>query len=172
VQGVGAVGDPLSRFLAEAGARLTLADVDDVRAKELAEELEAEVVSADRIAEVDCDVFSPCATGGVLSANTIPSLRCRVIAGAANNQLGEPADAERLAERGILYAPDYVVNAGGVIHLVGYEMLHETHVEVRSRLRGIGTTLGEVFARAEADGISTGAAADEIVEERLAAGRA
>ncbi len=142
MQGVGAVGDPLSRFLAEAGARLTLADVDDVRAKELAEELEAEVVPADRIAEVDCDVFSPCATGGVLNADTIPSLRCRVIAGAANNQLGEPADAERLAERGILYAPDYVVNAGGVIHLVGYEMLHESDVEVRERLRGIGDDAG------------------------------
>ena len=169
VQGVGAVGDPLSRFLAEAGARLTLADVDDVRAKELAEELEAEVVPADRIAEVDCDVFSPCATGGVLNADTIPSLRCRVIAGAANNQLGEPADAERLAERGILYAPDYVVNAGGVIHLVSYEMLHESDAQVAERLRGIGDTLGEVFARAEAEGISTGAAADEIVAERLSA---
>ena len=169
VQGVGAVGDPLSRFLAEAGARLTLADVDDVRAKELAEELEAEVVPADRIAEVECDVFSPCATGGVLNADTIPSLRCRVIAGAANNQLGEPADAERLAERGILYAPDYVVNAGGVIHLVSYEMLHESDAQVAERLRGIGDTLGEVFARAEAEGISTGAAADEIVAERLSA---
>lgn len=172
VQGVGAVGAPLSRFLAEAGARLTLADVDDVRGKELAEELEAEAVPADRIAEVECDVFSPCATGGVLDADAIPSLRCRVIAGAANNQLGEPADAERLAERGILYAPDYVVNAGGVIHLVSYEMLHESDAQVAERLRGIGATLGEVFARAESEGISTGAAADEIVAERLSvAGR-
>jgi len=169
VQGVGAVGAPLSRFLAEAGARLTLADVDDVRAKELAEELEAEAVPADRIAEVECDVFSPCATGGVLDADAIPSLRCRVVAGAANNQLAEPADAERLAERGILYAPDYVVNAGGVIHLVGYEMLHEGDVEVQRRLLGIGETLGEVFALAEAEGISTGAAADRLVAQRLSA---
>lgn len=169
VQGVGAVGGPLSRMLAEAGARLTLADVDDVRAKELAEELGTDVAPAERIAEVACDVFAPCATGGVLNAATIPSLRCRVIAGAANNQLGEPADAERLAERGILYAPDYVVNAGGVIHLVSYEMLHETDADVERRLRGIGDTLGEVFARAEADGISTGAAADAIVGQRLAA---
>jgi leucine dehydrogenase len=169
VQGVGAVGAPLSRFLAEAGVRLTLADVDDVRGKELAEELEAEAVPADRIAEVECDVFSPCATGGVLDADAIPSLRCRVIAGAANNQLGEPADAERLAERGILYAPDYVVNAGGVIHLVGYEMLHEGDVEVQRRLLGIGETLGEVFALAEAEGISTGAAADQLVAQRLSA---
>jgi leucine dehydrogenase len=172
IQGLGAVGDPLSRFLAEAGARLMLADVDDVRAKELAEELEAEVVPADRIAEIECDVFAPCATGGVLSEETIPSLRCRVVAGAANNQLAQPADADRLAERGILYAPDYVVNAGGVIHLVGYEMLHEGFIDVRRRLLGIGETLGEVFELAEAQGISTGAAADAIVEQRLAVGNA
>jgi leucine dehydrogenase len=171
VQGVGAVGGPLSRMLAQAGARLTLADVDDVRAKELGEELEADLVPAENIAEAPCDVFSPCATGGVLNAATIPNLRCRVIAGAANNQLGEPADAERLAGRGILYAPDYVVNAGGVIHLVSYEMLDEGDAEVQTRLRGIGDTLGEVFACAEADGISTGAAADAIVEQRLAAAR-
>jgi len=171
VQGVGAVGEPLSRFLAEAGAQLTIADVDDVRAKELAEELEANAVPADRIAEIECDVFSPCATGGVLNAETIPSLRCRVIAGAANNQLSQPADAERLAERGILYAPDYVVNAGGMIHLVGYEILHEAFIDVRRRLLGIGATLGDVFARADAGGISTGAAADEIVALRLSAAR-
>jgi leucine dehydrogenase len=169
VQGLGAVGEPLSRMLAEAGARLTLADVDDVRAKELGEELEADVTGADRIAEAPCDVFSPCATGGVLNAETIPNLRCRVVAGAANNQLGEPADAGHLAERGILYAPDYVVNAGGVIHLVSYELLGEGDAEVQERLRGIGDTLGEVFTRAETDGISTGAAADAIVAQRLAA---
>jgi len=171
VQGVGAVGGPLSRMLAEAGARLTLADIDDVRAKELGEELGADVVPPDRIGDVECDVFAPCATGGILNAETIPGLRCRVIAGAANNQLGEPADAERLAARDILYAPDYVVNAGGVIHLVSYEMLDEPDAEVQERLRAIGDTLGEVFGRAEADGISTGAAADAIVERRLAAAR-
>jgi leucine dehydrogenase len=169
VQGVGAVGEPLSRMLADAAARLTLADVDDVRAKELGEELEADVTGADRIAEAPCDVFSPCATGGVLNAETIPNLQCRVVAGAANNQLSEPADAAHLAERGILYAPDYVVNAGGVIHLVSYEMLGEGDAEVQERLRGIGDTLGEVFTRAETDGISTGAAADAIVAQRLAA---
>jgi len=169
VQGVGAVGEPLSRMLADAAARLTLADVDDVRAKELGEELEADVTGADRIAEAPCDVFSPCATGGVLNAETIPNLQCRVVAGAANNQLGEPADAAHLAERGILYAPDYVVNAGGVIHLVSYEMLGEGDAEVQERLRGIGDTLGELFTRAETDGISTGAAADAIVAQRLAA---
>jgi len=170
VQGVGAVGGPLSRMLAEAGAWLTLADVDDVRVKELAAELDAEAVSADAILETECDVVSPCATGGVLNAETIPRLRCRVVAGAANNQLAEPQDAERLSERGILYAPDYVINAGGVIHLVGYEMLGENDDRLNERLRAIGDTLGEVFELAEAEGISTGAAADVIVERRLAAG--
>lgn len=171
VQGVGAVGGPLSRMLAAAGARVTLADIDEVRAKELAREIEAEVVSADAILETECDVVAPCATGGVLNADTIPRLRCRVVGGAANNQLAEPPDAERMAERGILYAPDYVVNAGGVIHLVGYEMLGEDEDRVNERLRGIGDTLGEVFRLAEAEGIATGAAADELVRQRLAAGR-
>ena len=171
VQGVGAVGGPLSRMLAEAGARLTLADIDDVRAKELAAELDAEAVSADGILETECDVVSPCATGGVLNAEAIPRLRCRVVAGAANNQLAEPQDAERLRERGILYAPDYVVNAGGVIHLAGYEMLGEDDDRVNERLRAIGDTLGEVFRLAEAEGISTAAAADALVEKRLTEGR-
>jgi glutamate dehydrogenase/leucine dehydrogenase len=172
VQGVGAVGEPLARELAEHGARLVLADVDDVRAKELAQALDAETAGTEEIYDAGCDVFAPCATGGVLSRETIPRLRCRVIAGAANNQLAEPEDADRLAERGILYAPDYVVNAGGMIHLASLEMLGEDLAARDERLRGIGDTLGEVFARAQRRGISTAAAADAIVEERLAAGGA
>lgn len=171
VQGVGAVGGPLSRMLTEAGARLALADIDEVKAKELAAELGAEMVSADEILDVECDVVSPCATGGVLNSETIPRLRCRVVAGAANNQLAEALDAEHLQERGILYAPDYVINAGGVIHLAGYELLDEDDQRVNERLLAIGDTLGEVFELAEAQGISTGAAADALVERRLAAGR-
>jgi glutamate dehydrogenase/leucine dehydrogenase len=170
VQGVGAVGEPLARDLAEHGARLVLADVDDVRAKELAQALDAETAGTEEIYDAGSDVFAPCATGGVLSRETIPRLRCRVIAGAANNQLAEPEDADRLAERGILYAPDYVVNAGGMIHLASLEMLGEDVAARDERLRGIGDTLGEVFARAQRRGISTAAAADAIVEERLAAG--
>jgi leucine dehydrogenase len=172
VQGVGAVGGPLARALAEAGARPILADVDDVRAKELADELGCDHVPADEIVDVQCDVFSPCATGAVLSETTIPRLRCRVVAGAANNQLAEPEDAERLAERGIVYAPDYVVNAGGVIHLVGFELLGEDRERVDQRLRGIADTLTEVFEKADADGLSAAAAADAIVEQRLTGGSA
>jgi leucine dehydrogenase len=106
----------------------------------------------------------------VLSEATIPRLRCRVVAGAANNQLAEPEDAERLAQRGILYAPDYVVNAGGVIHLVGFELLGEDRERVDERLRGIAETLTEVFEKADADGLSAAAAADAIVEQRLTRG--
>jgi leucine dehydrogenase len=170
VQGVGAVGEPLARQLADHGARLILTDVDDVRAKELAQALNAETAGTEEIYDAECDVFAPCATGGVLSAETIPRLRCRVVAGAANNQLAEPGDADRLVERGILYAPDYVVNAGGMIHLASLEMLGEDVAARDERLRGIGDTLAEVFALAERRGISTAAAADAIVEERLAAG--
>jgi leucine dehydrogenase len=170
IQGVGAVGEPLARALVEAGARLVLADLDDVRAKELANELGGSSVRVDEIVDVDGDVFSPCATGGVLSKDTVGRLRCRVVAGAANNQLAEPEDADRLAERGILYAPDYVVNAGGIIHLASLELLGEDHSVRDARVRAIGDTLREVFRVAEERGISTAAAANAIVRRRLDAG--
>lgn len=171
VQGVGAVGSVLARLLAEAGAALLLADAVPHRAEALAAELGAEVVPAEVALEADCDVLAPCATGGVLNGQTIPRLRCRVVAGAANNQLGEAADAARLAERGIWYAPDYVVNAGGIIHLASLELLGEDEPTRDARLRGIAETLRACFRRAEAEGISTGEAAERMVAERLAAAR-
>lgn len=171
VQGVGAVGDPLARRLRDAGARLTLTDVDEVRAKELATELDAEAIAPAGALETECDVFSPCATGGVLSADTIPRLRCRVVAGAANNQLTEPEDAERFADREILWAPDYVINAGGIIHLASLEMLGEDEAKRDERVRGIGDTLSEVFRLADGEGISTREAADRMVQARLDEGR-
>jgi leucine dehydrogenase len=169
VQGVGAVGAILARRLTDAGARTIVTDVDEVRAKELAADIDADVVTPDEAIETECDVFSPNATGGVLSAETIPRLRCRIVAGAANNQLAHPADAERFAERGILYAPDYVVNAGGIIHLASSEMLGESLERRDERIAGIAETLTEVFGIAEAEGISTERAADRIVRKRLEA---
>jgi len=171
IQGVGAVGRPLAEHLAREGSRLILTDVDEVRAKEAASELGGEVVAPEEAVATACDVFSPCATGGVLSAETIPRLRCRIVAGAANNQLAEPRDAELLHERGILYAPDYVVNAGGIIHLASLELLGEDEAAKDARVRAIADTLTRVFEIAASEGISTGAAADRIVRERLAAGR-
>ena len=169
VQGVGAVGRVLAGTLAEAGARVLLADVDDARVEGVAAELGAEVVPAEEAVATPCDVFSPCATGGVLTDATIPALACRIVAGAANNQLGVPEDAEGLAGRGILYAPDYVVNAGGIIHLASLELLGEDEARRDERLRGIADTLADCFHLAEAEGISTGAAAERMVTARLAA---
>ncbi len=172
VQGVGAVGGGLAELLAEAGAKVLVSDVDPERARAAAQRAGGvEVAPADAVG-AECDVFAPCATGGVLSAETIPRLRCRVVAGAANNQLLEPADAERLREAGILYAPDFVVNAGGVLSLAGLEVLGWTRERLEERLRGIGDTLRRVFALAEAEGITTDAAARRLAQERIAAARA
>jgi leucine dehydrogenase len=169
VQGVGAVGRLLARLLADAGAKVTVADVDADRAEAAASEVVAAAVRAEEAIATECDVFSPCATGGVLSAQTIPQLRCAIVAGAANNQLAEPADAERFAERDILYAPDYVVNAGGIIHLASLELLGEDEARRDERVRAIADTVSDVFRRAEADGISTSAAAEAMVRDRLEA---
>ncbi|MGZ4131308.1 MAG: Glu/Leu/Phe/Val dehydrogenase family protein, partial [Actinomycetota bacterium] len=169
VQGVGAVGRLLAARLAEAGAKVTVTDVDRDRAEAAGNDVGASTAPADEAISAACDVFSPCATGGVLSAETIPRLRCAIVAGAANNQLADPADAERFAALDVLYAPDYVVNAGGIIHLASLELLGEDEARRDERVRGIADTLREVFRRADADGISTSAAAEAMVRDRLAA---
>ncbi|MEO8425029.1 MAG: Glu/Leu/Phe/Val dehydrogenase dimerization domain-containing protein [Actinomycetota bacterium] len=171
VEGTGAVGGPLCDLLADAGAKLVVSDIDADRARAVAERVGAAVVDPLEAFDAPCDLFSPCATGAVLNADTIPRLRCRVVAGAANNQLASPVDADRLSAAGILYAPDYVVNAGGVLHLAGYERLGWTPAQMAARLMGIGATLAEVFAAAALDGVTPEAAADRIAGERIAAAR-
>jgi leucine dehydrogenase len=171
VQGVGAVGGRLVDLLHGAGATLLVADADPARAEEVAARVGATVIDADAVIGTECEVFAPCATGGVLSAATIPRLRCRVVAGAANNQLAEPRDAELMAEAGILYAPDFVINAGGVMHLAGYETLGWTDEQMAARLEGIGETLVEVFSTSEREGITTEAAAERLARARIDAGR-
>src|SRR6184192_879180 len=121
VQGVGAVGYDLTRLLAADGARVLVSDVDPELAASVAAEVGGSVVPPGEAIAAECDVFSPCAVGGILDAESIPRLRCRIVAGSANNQLADPSDADRMHRSGILYAPDYVVNAGGVIQLVGLE---------------------------------------------------
>jgi leucine dehydrogenase len=167
VQGVGDVGARLAEQLAAAGARVLVADIDTERARAVAKEVAAEVVRPAEAIGVECDVHAPCALGGTLSAETIPRLRCRIVAGSANNQLAEPADAERLREAGILYAPDYVINAGGVLYAWGVEALHWDRATVETRLTGIGDTLGEIYARAESEGITTEVAAERLARARL-----
>ena len=123
VQGVGAVRSRLAALLDEAGASLTLADLDGERAAGVAESLGAGSTTAHHVFDTECDVFSPCATGALLSAESIPLLRCRVVAGAANNQLATSWDADRLHARGILYAPDFRDQRGRGDPLAGYERL-------------------------------------------------
>ncbi|MGD2115509.1 MAG: Glu/Leu/Phe/Val dehydrogenase dimerization domain-containing protein, partial [Acidobacteriota bacterium] len=126
IEGLGDVGDPLARRLAEAGARLLLADLDAAKADRLARELggsgDVEVIPLDAVPETPCDVYAPCAVGATVNADTIPRFRCRIVAGSANNQLREDADAGRLHRRGIVYVPDYIGNAGGAI---AFLLLHE-----------------------------------------------
>ena len=171
VQGLGSVGSRLASHLHGAGATLLLADVDAERATALADALGAKVVRAADVIGTECDVFAPCATGKVLSEETIPLLRCRAIAGAANNQLATAEDGDRLRDAGILFAPDFVVNAGGVIHLAGRETLGWDDATTAARLEAIGDSLLEIFERAERERLSPAAAADRVARERVAAAR-
>ena len=171
VQGVGSVGARLATALAGERADLLVTDVDATRAEALATSLGACAVDPAEALTTECDVYAPCATGGTLSTDTIPGLRCRIVAGAANNQLIEPADAGRLRERGILYAPDFVINAGGIFHNVGRESLGWGDAEVEHALAGIGDTLTRIYERSKADGVPTGQVALELADERLAAAR-
>lgn len=148
IQGVGDVGVPLARLLAEAGATLKLSDLDTERAKGLASELGAAVVDGAAIYKEPCDIFAPCAVGGILNAETIAKLRCRAVAGSANNQLEAAEDAERLHERGILYAPDFIINAGGAIALNGVESQGMSEEEAREMTLGIGSALMKMFEEA------------------------
>ena len=168
VQGLGSVGSRLAGHLHDAGASLLLADVDAERATTLADELGAKVVRADDVIGTECDVFAPCATGKVLSRDTIPELRCRTVAGAANNQLATPEDGDLLRDAGVLFAPDFVVNAGGVIHLAGRETLGWDDATTADKLEGIGDRLLRIFDRAEREGLSPAAAADRMARERVA----
>jgi leucine dehydrogenase len=163
VQGAGSVGAELVRLLRETGAETLVSDIDERRAAATG----ARVVPAADALETECDVYAPCATGATLNRDSIPRLRCRIVAGSANNQLAEPVDAERLRERGILYAPDYVINAGGVLFGAGVEALGWDDGRVEEALVGIGGTLHEIFERADVEGITTAAAADALVAARL-----
>jgi len=149
----------LTRMLAEAGAEVAVADIDPERARAVAAASGARVLPPEQALTEPCDVLAPCALGSVLNETSIPGLRCRIVAGAANNQLATPADADRLRDAGILYAPDFVINAGGVLHVVGLEMEHWSADRLADRLEGIGRTLSDIFAAAEAEGITTEAAA-------------
>jgi len=168
VQGAGEVGGRLIELLEEAGANVTASDIDASRLERLRGR-GIKVVAPEEALSTQCDVLAPCATGAVINSRTIPGLRCRVIAGAANNQLETAEDAQLLRNRGIAYAPDFVINAGGVLHGGGLEEQHWTREELDRHLAGIGDVVYEIFERAERDGVTTDAAARRIALARIAA---
>lgn len=164
VQGAGAVGADLVRALIADGAEVLVSDVDEARAAATG----ASVVPAGDALTTECDVYAPCAVGGTLNARTIPGLRCRVVAGSANNQLETPEDAERLRDAGILYAPDYVINAGGVLQLVGSVDRGLSDDELEASYAGIGSTLRQIYRDADAAGVTPAATAERLAAERIA----
>jgi leucine dehydrogenase len=170
VQGLGQVGYRLAKLLAAEGARLTVADVDLGRVERAEAELRAATVAPEAIYDVEADVFSPNAAGSVLNDDTLPRLRCRAVVGGANEQLAEPRHGDALHARGILYGPDYVVNAGGLLSLL-YEMGETDEDGVTERVKGIGTQLFELLQRSRAEGVASHTLADRMAEERLRAAR-
>jgi leucine dehydrogenase len=166
IQGLGQLGYRLAKLLAAEGAGITVADVDPARVERAQSELGADTVEPEAIYEVDVHVFSPNAAGGVLNDTTLERLRCRAVVGGANEQLGEPRHGDRLHERGILYAPDYVVNAGGLLSLL-FEIGDTDEAGVLERVRAIGDRVKDIWARARASNCAPHRVADRIAEERL-----
>jgi glutamate dehydrogenase/leucine dehydrogenase len=170
VAGAGKVGRALLGHLAEEGARLTVADVDAGAVEWAVGRFGAEVVAVEKIHAVDCDIYAPCAMGGVLSASTIPELRCAAVVGSANNQLADAASAGLLARAGVLYAPDFVANAGGLINIAEELAPGGYHPDLaQAAVRRIFDTVTSVLHVAEVDGVTTAEAADRRAEHRIAA---
>lgn len=165
IQGLGHVGSNLAALLAEAGARLTVADKDPGRCAAVASQFDAAVVDSEAIFQTDCDVFSPCALGQVLNGDSIERLQCRVVAGAANNQLAHGSCGEQLRRRDIFYAPDYLVNAGGLIRLVLSRNGQQDQVE--ERVDAIADVLAEIIRRSHEDDLPSNIVADRMAEERI-----
>ncbi|MFO7273579.1 MAG: Glu/Leu/Phe/Val dehydrogenase dimerization domain-containing protein [Bacillota bacterium] len=168
VQGLGKVGYHLCKHLHEAGAELIVTDIDPELVEKAKAEFGAKAVAPDEIYSVECDIFSPCALGAILNDETIPKLKCKIVAGAANNQLKEPRHGDMLRKRGILYAPDFVINGGGVINVA--EEYHPQGYDRERALKRVATIydkLLRVFKIAEERNISTAEAADVMAEERM-----
>ncbi len=168
LQGVGAVGGRMAELFKERGAHVIICDINAERVKELQKKHGFEAVPDEGHESVPCDVYSPCARGATLNDETIPKLRCKAVAGCANNQLREPRHADMLRARGILYAPDYVINAGGIIN-VGLELAPGGYVESKAmaRIDSIYDQLRKVFELAREHDINTREAAEHLAEMRL-----
>ena len=166
VQGLGQVGYRLCRYLHEAGAKLVVTDIERERLRRAAAEFGAEIVPADAIYSADAAVFAPCALGAAINDETLERLQATVVAGSANNQLAEPRHGKLLMDRRVLYAPDYVINAGGIVH-ISHEGPYYDADKAFAHIGRIGDTLREIFERAEAAGQPTSEAADRLAEQRF-----
>jgi leucine dehydrogenase len=168
IQGLGQTGLDLCRQVVEAGGKVVATDVNPDAIAEAKEKYGAEIVAPDDIYGVAADIFAPCALGAILNDDTIPRLKVKAVCGIANNQLAEPRHADALKARGILYAPDYVVNAGGVIY--GADDIFKTHDNstAEAKIRGIGGVLREIFDAAADTGRTTAEIADDLARSRMA----
>ncbi|QBM16156.1 leucine dehydrogenase [Marinobacter sp. JH2] len=166
VQGIGNVGFRLARYLKEAGAELWVTDIHADNLKRAVDELGATPVASEDILTLPVDVVAPCAMGAVLNDQSIPALRAAIVAGAANNLLDRPEHDAVLKQRGILYAPDFAINAGGIID-VFYERTNGSPEQIRAHVDTIGDTLSEIFQRSDRTGRATGEIANELAEERF-----
>lgn len=171
-EGVGSVGSIYAKLIAEQGGKIILADIKDEAARRVAEETGGTIVSPDAIRSVDCDVYAPCALGGSVNQETIPSIKARVICGAANNQLLDENDGVSLRKHGILYGPDYVVNAGGLINVYN-ELVPGGYQEARAlaEMEMIYENLKEIFEISKQRNICTSKAADLFGDRRIHAAR-
>jgi leucine dehydrogenase len=168
VQGLGHVGYRLCDLLHGEGARLIVADIDGTDVARAVREFGATPAGPDGISATECDVFAPCAMGAVVNDESIPRLRCSIIAGSANNVLLEPRHGDELAERGILYAPDYIINAGGLINVAGELEVYDEE-RVTKRVMEIRDSVEKIIALSRRDSVPPHAAADTLAEERISA---
>lgn len=167
IQGLGHVGYHLAKHISEEGGKLIVTDIDKERVNRVVKDFGAEAVKPDEIYGVDCDIFAPCALGAVINDNTIPRLKCQIVAGAANNVLAKERHGDILEEKGIFYAPDYVINAGGVINV--YEELQGyNHERALNKASKIYDNIKKVIEISKRDNIPTYKAADIMAEERIA----
>ncbi len=169
IQGIGGVGRKLLEALFWAGADLFISELNTKLVQQVAHDFGAQIVDPSKVYDFECDIFVPCALGGILNSNTIPKLRCRAVVGAANNQLLTAADGKALADRNILYAPDYVVNAGGVIDVASAIDPRDTHAQkVLFKTEQISDRLLEVYQLAESLQACTSATADQLAQKLIA----
>jgi len=167
LQGLGNVGRGLARYLGEEGAELVVTDIEPAKVQRIVEQHGATAVAPEEVFDVPCDVFAPCALGGAINEDTVERLRCRIVCGAANNQLATPAVGDRLYRRGILYGPDYVANAGGVTQAAG-EVQGFTREQAWEMVERIYDRMLNIFRLAEAEGVPPWRAADLLAERRVA----